>query len=210
MQHYTDWVTDAQGNALSGATVTVYDAGTTNLSTIYSDNGVTPTGNPITTGTDGNFDFYAADGRYDLVFAKSGYTFVAADTAGMCLYDVAAGVTTWVPSVGGTATYTKQNGYAIKRGSVVTVWCDMVINAIGTGSATTISGLPYTVNATMPGICAVRFISLSQNVVYVTAYATPNSTIIILNSLLAAGASEGSNNIIGSGYSITFTMQYTV
>jgi hypothetical protein len=65
---------DTSGNAVGSATLTVYDAGTTNLSSIYSDNGVTPESNPFTIETDGEWSFYAADGEYDLQFVKTGYT----------------------------------------------------------------------------------------------------------------------------------------
>lgn len=44
--------------------VTNYPAGTT--ATIYSDNGVTPAANPLTTDANGAFGFYAADGHYSL------------------------------------------------------------------------------------------------------------------------------------------------
>jgi hypothetical protein len=36
------------------------------LATLYSDDGVTPTGNPVTTDNDGEFSFYAADDDYKL------------------------------------------------------------------------------------------------------------------------------------------------
>jgi hypothetical protein len=58
---------------LADATVTVYDAGTTNLASIFSDNGVTSASNPLTVGDDGSFEFYAANGRYDLLVEKSPY-----------------------------------------------------------------------------------------------------------------------------------------
>lgn len=59
--------------ALAGATVTVYLTGTDTPATIYSDEGVTPKVNPITTDAQGRFSFYAADGDYDLQIAKSGW-----------------------------------------------------------------------------------------------------------------------------------------
>lgn len=46
--------------------VSVYDTGTSNLATLYSDDGVTPQANPFTANTDGSFSFYAADGVYDI------------------------------------------------------------------------------------------------------------------------------------------------
>ena len=50
---------------------------------------------------------------------------------------------TWTPSVGGTATYYGQTGTYTKIGNVVYIRGNMHINAIGTGSATTISGFPF-------------------------------------------------------------------
>src|SRR5437660_4111089 len=79
-------VLDQAGNALFNATVTVYLAGTTTLATIYSDNGVTPITNPLTTTVTGSYVFYAAAGQcYDLVIAKPGFLFTAADTSHICL-----------------------------------------------------------------------------------------------------------------------------
>jgi hypothetical protein len=88
MEHYTEELQDQSGKAIQLATVRVYNAGTLTLATIYSDNGVTHKTNPFLTGTDGAFDFYAANGRYDLTFTKSGYTFTAAHTAGIALFDL--------------------------------------------------------------------------------------------------------------------------
>lgn len=83
MQRYSDAVQDRQGNALSGVSVLVRtEAGAT--ATIYSDNGVTPTTNPLTTDADGEFAFYAADGVYTLSFSGVG---VVADTQEIQLWD---------------------------------------------------------------------------------------------------------------------------
>lgn len=69
MQKYHDTVLSNSGagpvKPVAGAEVTVTTlAG--DLATIYSDNGVTPKANPITTNDKGYYDFYAADGRYTL------------------------------------------------------------------------------------------------------------------------------------------------
>lgn len=64
---------DQYGNAQSGVSVLVKTAaGAT--ATIYSDDGVTPKANPITTAADGSFDFYAANGHYKLTVAGSDET----------------------------------------------------------------------------------------------------------------------------------------
>lgn len=87
MQHYTDTLHDTHGNAISGATIYVYAAGTTTNSTIYSDNGSTTTPNPLTTGSDGGFHFYAANARYDLVITHPRYTFNSVHMRGITLFD---------------------------------------------------------------------------------------------------------------------------
>src|SRR5678810_945284 len=53
-------------------TVTVFDAGTSNISTIYSDNSSTPLANPFTANANGSFEFYAANGRYDVQLSGAG------------------------------------------------------------------------------------------------------------------------------------------
>ena len=63
-----------QGGVGAGATVTVYDAGTENISTIYSDDGVTPKSNPFTVDSYGRGNFYAANGSYDINVSGTGIT----------------------------------------------------------------------------------------------------------------------------------------
>jgi hypothetical protein len=55
-------------------TVTVYDHGTVNKSTIYSDGSSTPLANPFTAQTNGHWLFYAADAQYDIVLSGGGMT----------------------------------------------------------------------------------------------------------------------------------------
>lgn len=73
MQKYHDSVIGTDGLPVVDGAVSVYEEGTLTLATIYSDNGVTETDNPITTDARGAFAFYAADGVYDLVVAKTGF-----------------------------------------------------------------------------------------------------------------------------------------
>lgn len=54
------------------ATVEVFDSGTSNPSTIFSDNSSTPLANPFTANSNGSGIFYAANGRYDVVFSGAG------------------------------------------------------------------------------------------------------------------------------------------
>jgi hypothetical protein len=83
MQAYKDSVLTRSGDAVSGATVNVYLAGTVTFATIYADNNKTSKDNPITTDADGEFEFYAENGKYDLYTVYSGST----DTKPISLHD---------------------------------------------------------------------------------------------------------------------------
>jgi hypothetical protein len=69
MQKYNDVVLGQNGTNLApipNASVTVLTSPGGALATIYSDNGITITANPLTTDASGRFSFYAANGRYSL------------------------------------------------------------------------------------------------------------------------------------------------
>ncbi|NSX16934.1 carboxypeptidase regulatory-like domain-containing protein [Cupriavidus taiwanensis] len=85
MQKYQNNVQNTSGDAVAGASVRVvnYPAGT--LASIYSDNGVTPVANPLTTDRLGEFSFYAANGRYSLEI--SGQNFVGQTLTDIALAD---------------------------------------------------------------------------------------------------------------------------
>jgi hypothetical protein len=75
MQKYTDVVTSARSGAAkpdARVTVKTYPAGV--VATIYSDDGVTTQDNPITTDSNGEFSFYAADGLYTITVSGTGIT----------------------------------------------------------------------------------------------------------------------------------------
>jgi hypothetical protein len=76
-QQYRDVVHDRNGNVLSGVSITVKRSGVSTATTIYSDSlCATISANPITSGSTGEFIFYAVDGQYDLDMTKVGYTFI--------------------------------------------------------------------------------------------------------------------------------------
>lgn len=89
MEQHTEVLRDQYGRAIGGATVSVYNAGTSVLATIYSDNGSTAKSNPfLTNALDGSFSFYASNGVYDITFAYPGVTFDASRTRRISLFDV--------------------------------------------------------------------------------------------------------------------------
>jgi len=72
-KYFNNIASKVTGLPLSGASVQVNVLGG-GAATIYSDNGVTPRANPITTDSAGYFEFYAADGRYSIVISGTGFT----------------------------------------------------------------------------------------------------------------------------------------
>lgn len=74
MRKYTDVLYTILGTPLAGASVDVYNTGTTTPATLYSDDGVTSTANPLTTDASGTFAFYVEDGRYDIRITGTGVT----------------------------------------------------------------------------------------------------------------------------------------
>ncbi len=97
MQRYFDVVQDRSGNAIAGASVSVYVGSTSNLATIYSDNGVTLTANPLTTNGDGEYAFYAANGTYTLTIEATNYS--SENKPGTVLFDPADSVSLATGSV---------------------------------------------------------------------------------------------------------------
>jgi hypothetical protein len=73
MQPYTDVLFSSTGPVRNvSVTIKTYPGGA--VATIYSDNGVTTAANPLTTGNDGRFLFYAADGFYTITVSGAGIT----------------------------------------------------------------------------------------------------------------------------------------
>lgn len=112
---------------------------------------------------------------------------------------------TWTPSVGGTATYTTQTGTYIKKGREVTVWGILVINAIGTGSPSTISGLPYASDLNASGTVDI-WLSLAAS--YVSLAVVTIGSTLALTGATAATASNAVVNALGSGSTVRFTCTY--
>lgn len=110
MQNYYDVVQTASGSPIAGASVFVY-AANGSLATIYSDNGFTITTNPLTTGADGKFLFYAANGLYSAVITCPSYDNKTISNITLADPAPAEGtVNIQEFAVAGTSTWTKPTG----------------------------------------------------------------------------------------------------
>ena len=117
---------------------------------------------------------------------------------------------TWTPTVGGTATYSIQEGRYTKIGRQVTIQGIIQISVIGTGSATTISGLPFTVDG-VTTMAVGYFANLASSVVFISGR-VDNGTANIVFSTLAAAATGSTlgGSIMGSSTRIDFSGLYFV
>ena len=71
MAHIETVLRNEHGEVLPGATVTVYQAGTTTAASLFSESGLSSSiDNPTTTDTNGVLDVYLAGGTYDLVIQR--------------------------------------------------------------------------------------------------------------------------------------------
>jgi hypothetical protein len=143
----------------------------------------------------------------------SGVTFpatVSLSTNANTLDDYEEG--TWTPTLGGTTTYYIQEGKYTKIGNRVFVTCQVQVNVIGTGSTTTISGLPFT---TQNQECAYPikvgyWSGLNVSVIYIGGYSSPNGTTTIFTSKSTSSSDNIDSTIalFKSGTNIQWSSMY--
>jgi hypothetical protein len=116
---------------------------------------------------------------------------------------------TWTPSVGGTATYTAQQGKYTKVGRMVTVRFYMAINNIGTGSTGSyFSGLPFVPADASMGTISL-YSTLTVSLTTCGCYAETNSTVYITgNASAVATTSYNGTGVFGSGSGVYGTITY--
>lgn len=96
---------------------------------------------------------------------------------------------TFTPSLGGNTTYNAASGSYTKIGRHVFFRLLLDINTLGTGSGTTISGLPFTVGTALASHSIGYFASIATNVVSLMAYSNSAGTTISFSCLTAAAGS---------------------
>jgi len=121
---------------------------------------------------------------------------------------------TWTPSVGGTATYTVQNGKYTKVGRMVTISCYMGTNNIGTGSTTVISGLPFTCSTYGGDFAGVTIWSnLANSFTALHGNFGESATTVRFIGLISGTANITNNSgrtVFGNNCDIEFTGTYFV
>ena len=128
-----------------------------------------------------------------------------------CLDDYEEGVFT--PTVGGTATYLGQVGRYTKIGNRVFFNIRLIMGVIGTGSQSTISGLPFAVGASsdLGSVSVGYFTNLTLNVFYVSGFTVNGTSNIVMNATTAAsGTITTPALVIGTNTDLVLSGFYTV
>jgi hypothetical protein len=118
---------------------------------------------------------------------------------------------TWTPSLGGTATYVDRAGSYVKIGKFIYGQFQIAVNSIGTGSSTTISGLPFNSTATGDegGAVTIRyFLNAATSRVFQCGSVTSNATTLSIQGMTAATTGITSAAFFTSGTYLFATFAY--
>lgn len=96
---------------------------------------------------------------------------------------------TWIPTLGGSATYTVHEGTYTKVGRMVTARGHITVNAIGTGATGTIAGFPFAAAITTAGSIGY-FSGAGLSVVWVGIYIEGGASTANITALASAGAAS--------------------
>jgi hypothetical protein len=143
------------------------------------------------------------------VRASTGILFGTDTLAGNALDDYEQG--SWTPSVGGNATYGAQDGRYTKIGNMVYFSGHLIVTTLGTGSVTTVSGLPFTAvsGAGVTGAATISyFTTLAVNVITPVLEVNQGATNMSVYSRVTAGTVAAQVSIFGDGARIYFTGMY--
>jgi hypothetical protein len=120
----------------------------------------------------------------------------------------------WTPSIGGTATYNGRYGFYTRIGNVVTCQFSIQVNVIGTGSVSSISGLPFTaisiVGAEQSGSTSY-FSNSNTSVTYLSFYSNQNNTTLsVIGTSAAATGVTDPFSFFKNGANLYGTITYRV
>jgi hypothetical protein len=119
---------------------------------------------------------------------------------------------TWTPSLGGDATYTTQVGNYTKIGNLVTIRGSVVVDVLGTGSTTIVSGLPFAESSTnnFTGSVCSYFADIAVSLSVLIASADLSSSTIKFTGQGAAGTTMAVPTVFASGSRVDFAFSYEV
>lgn len=116
---------------------------------------------------------------------------------------------TWTPSLGGNTTYTVQEGYYVKVGSLVNVKATILVNTIGTGSVNTISGLPYTNGGGIAACNVAYWGTIATAVNHLVGTVTADGTTIVMRGVTTAASSVSTITTFQNSAYVELTATYS-
>lgn len=116
---------------------------------------------------------------------------------------------TWTPSLGGDTTYTVQEGYYVKVGSLVNVKATILVNAIGTGSVNTISGLPYTNGGGIAACNVAYWGTIATAVNHLVGTVTADGTTIVMRGVTTAASTVSTITTFQNSTYVELTATYS-
>lgn len=207
MQKYFDSVFgDALGfRPIAGASVTVRLPNGA-IAPLFSDNGVTPKANPLTTDAAGYFEFYATDGRYNLTITATGFAtqtrtdviledpaeaspgnFTTINASGRStLAEVSAASVT-------ASTATVNNGFSVLAGltSVQSLTATSVVTMLATGNKVAVTGLGSTLTISPASLGAIDNVTIGSVTPAAATFTTVAGNGAALTNLNAANIATG-------------------
>jgi hypothetical protein len=210
-------VLNNSGAPVNNACVWTYAAGTTTPIATYSNNAGTPNTNPIRTDSAGRFTAYLIPGTgykfvTELPCTPPAHGVVLRTSDNIAGTPSASVVTTgtWLPGLGGTATYTSREGTWVRVGSLVYARGSMTVNAVGTGSSYLILGLPFTTAVASQGFFG-SITGAAFGVTWVTLDAQAGATFAAIQTITPPAGGTGTSlaGIFTNGTAANFTLVYT-
>lgn len=216
----TYWRVDTTGTILPGTTSLAFSAGFGTLDVEADIHAAAAKATLVDADEIGVIDSAASWGLKKATLANLwtwAKTKIAADSGGQIKFPAAQNPSadantlddyeegTWTPSIGGTATYTTQQGFYTKIGNLVCQSFNLRINVLGTGSTTTITGMPFT--PAHPSNGAANYTTSATNIT--TLVSNHNGSSIFLVSATAAAASLNQNAIFQANAIVSATNTYT-
>jgi len=154
---------------------------------------------------------FATNGVIRGRWTTDGLCFNADTAAANALDDYEEG--TWTPTVGGNATYTAQAGHYTKIGNFVKLRFHLQINTLGTGSTTTISGLPFSASSNDPTIMGgvVTYANtLAVAASYLGIYAQGSVIYFFSRNTSVTTATTQQPTVIGNSFDVYAEVSYMV
>lgn len=204
MQKFIETVEGENGRPVPGASITVYNAGTSTPATIYLSNGGAATANPLTADSTGMFYFYAADGRYDLLVSYAGAT--------RTIYDILLEDPVDANVINAT-TLTATTGTIGTLNSTTATLTSATIPTLGSTTATISNGTVTTLastNATVTALNAVSATATTGTVTTLTGTTTRTSTLSIGDVITSGNLQRIAGNASAAAFSNSISIEPTI